>query len=72
MGRWGVRAALLAVIGGLLGFSYLAVRLPGSEQILQNAALRTVILVSIGGALAGLAIAFTWQQLDKTRRKKTG
>ncbi len=72
MGRWGVRAALLAVIGGLLGFSYLAVQLPGSEQILQNEDLSTVILVSIGGALAGLAIAFTWQQLDKTRRKKTG
>jgi beta-N-acetylhexosaminidase len=70
--RWGIRAALLALIGGLIGYSYLALRLPGSAEILQDATLRMVILISIAGAIIGLALAILWQQISKNRKKKAG
>lgn len=66
--RWGLRAALLAMVGGLLAYSYLALGLPGSAQVLEESALRTVILVSMAGALLGLGLTVVWQQIASPRK----
>ncbi len=34
--RWGVRAALLPLIGGMFTYIYLAINMPGSESMLQQ------------------------------------
>ena len=53
--RWGVRAGLLALIGGLLAYTYIAFRLPGSDFLVGDSALRGVLISSIGGAFSGVA-----------------
>ena len=35
--RWGLRWALCGIIGGMLSYNYVALRLPGSEDLLREA-----------------------------------
>ena len=56
--RAGVQSGLAAIIGGLSAYSYLALQLPGSQQILLRLGTGGVILVSTFGAVVGLAL--TW------------
>jgi hypothetical protein len=67
--RWGVRAALLPVIGGMFTYTYLAISLPGSEAITQNLGTWGILLITILGALAGVASVFVWQYLELRRTK---
>jgi beta-N-acetylhexosaminidase len=59
--RWGVRAGFLALIGGLLTYTYMALHLPGSQYLLQGSAPRGVIFSSLAGALLGLLLAALWR-----------
>lgn len=61
--RWGLRGAFLSLIGGLLAYSYLALRLPGAEDIMQGSVARAVILVTLFGAALGLGITWLWRQV---------
>lgn len=65
MVRWGVRAAFLALIGGQLSYTYLAVRMPGSEQLVQNTGTWGVLLVILIGAGLGWGAALGWQKMDE-------
>lgn len=56
--RAGVQSGLAAIIGGLSAYSYLALQLPGSQQILLRLGTGGAILVSTFGAVVGLAL--TW------------
>ncbi|MCS6907781.1 MAG: glycoside hydrolase family 3 N-terminal domain-containing protein, partial [Anaerolineales bacterium] len=56
--RTGVQSGLAAIIGGLSAYSYLALDLPGSHQILAKAGAVGIILMTILGASIGLAL--TW------------
>ena len=66
--RWGVRGGLLAFLGGLLAYSYLAIGLPGSEVLLKTASLWGVILVALLGAGVGGGSVWIWRQLGKVRK----
>ena len=56
----GVRASLLAIIGGLLGYTYLALSLPGTAAVLENGGPAGIVAITFGGAVAGLLISLVW------------
>ncbi|MFC1878632.1 glycoside hydrolase family 3 N-terminal domain-containing protein [Chloroflexota bacterium] len=68
--RWGVRAGFLALIGGLLGFCYLALEMPGSEILLQNSIPLGVVIASVGGVLLGLLITLLWRALSLAEKRQ--
>lgn len=62
--QWGVRGGFLALIGGLLAYSYLAMELPGSENLMTISVSRGVFLVTLLGAALGLLIAWSWRSIS--------
>ena len=65
--RWGVRAGMLALIGGLVAYTYLALGLPGSVEFLQNTGTWGVVIVSLLGAGLGWGATLGWQQIKERR-----
>jgi beta-N-acetylhexosaminidase len=61
--RWGVRAGFLALIGGLAAYSYLALQMPGTENLLNGSVARGVILVTLTGTAIGLASTWLWRTI---------
>jgi beta-N-acetylhexosaminidase len=61
--RWGVRAGFLSLIGGLLAYSYLVLKMPGSERFLENSVSLSVLLGTFIGTVLGLLIAFSWRTI---------
>ena len=68
--RWGVRAALLPLIGGMFTYTFLAISMSGSETMTQNLGTWGVLLFTIFGAFIGVAAVFVWQFLE-LRKVKT-
>jgi beta-N-acetylhexosaminidase len=62
--RWGVRAALLPLIGGMFTYIYLAINMPGSRPLLADMGTWGVILLVIIGAGVGAGAIWIWQRLD--------
>jgi len=65
--RWGVRGGFLAFIGGLATYSYLAMKLPGSEVLLIGSISRGVFFSTLIGAALGLTLAWVWRQMDTSK-----
>lgn len=59
--RWGIRSSFLAFIGGLLAYSYLALKLPGSVDLLDSAGGLGVVLVTLSGTAVGLLVTWSWR-----------
>jgi len=62
--RWGVRAALLPLIGGMLTYIYLAINMPGSESMLKQLGTWGVLLFVIIGAVIGASAVWIWQMME--------
>jgi beta-N-acetylhexosaminidase len=69
--QWAVRWALCIVLGGLFAYTYLAVRLPGAEEFIQNNGWWGIMVVVILGAGIGFGLGYLWQQLSKGSKKPT-
>lgn len=67
--RWGVRAALLPLIGGMFMYIYLAISLPGSKSMLSQMGTWGVILFVIIGSLIGAGAVWIWQMMELRRVK---
>ncbi len=67
--RWGLRAAMLPLIGGMFTYIYLAINMPGSEPMLQDMGTWGVLLLVSIGALFGAGALWIWQQLDLRKTK---
>ncbi len=63
MTRWGLRWALCGVIGGMLAYNYIALNLPGSEDLLREAGTSGVLMVSALGVILGWAVGIAWRLL---------
>lgn len=63
--RWGIRAAFLALIGGLAAYSYLALKLPGSQLFLDWSIALSAILYAFVGSVAGIFAAYGWRMLNE-------
>jgi beta-N-acetylhexosaminidase len=58
--HWGMRSGLLALVGGLVAYSYLALQLPGSEIFFEQPLPRGVLITTISGTLLGFLAAWIW------------
>jgi len=71
--RWGVRGSFLALIGGLMAYSYLALGMPGSVSLIRKLGTGGVALSTFFGAVVGVGGAWIWKELqDITRKKQKG
>jgi beta-N-acetylhexosaminidase len=70
--RWALRWALCIIVGGLLAYSYLAIRLPGAAVYIQKNGWFGIMGVVILGAMVGFGIGYTWQKLTKGSKKLPG
>jgi len=68
--RWGVRWALCIVAGGLLAYTYLAVRLPGAAVYLQRRGWLGMMGVVLLGAAVGFGSAYAWRRLSTGSTKQ--
>ncbi|MDD5369439.1 MAG: glycoside hydrolase family 3 N-terminal domain-containing protein [Anaerolineaceae bacterium] len=59
--RWGVRWALCGILGGLGGFTYLAMGLPGAAEWVKNAGRLGVLGLTFMGVLLGWAAGVGWR-----------
>ncbi len=66
--RAGVQSGLVAIIGGLSAYSYLALDLPGAQQLLTRIGTFGVILMTTLGTMIGLALVWIPRGL---RNRKT-
>jgi beta-N-acetylhexosaminidase len=69
---WGVRWAMCVVMGGLLTYTYLAIRLPGAGTFLHRGGMAGMIGMVLLGAAAGFGGAYAWFKLTKGSRKRPG
>jgi beta-N-acetylhexosaminidase len=67
--RWGIRAALLPLIGGLFTYTYLAINLPGSDTMIQKFGIWGVLLFSMIGTAVGVGAVLIWQMVDYQKPK---
>jgi beta-N-acetylhexosaminidase len=67
--RWGIRASLLSIVGGLLAYSFLAYQIPNNEIYIIGSISRSVILFSLIGAIAGIFIIILWRSISNRLRK---
>lgn len=68
--QWGLRGALFALIGGLLGYCALALMLHADSKLLETLDGWGVILFTIIGAGVGLFANWTWRAVSKTRGRE--
>lgn len=61
--RWGVRSGFFALIGGLIAYSYLALALPGSKEMLDPLGGWAVLLVTGLGCVLGLLATWIWRSV---------
>ncbi len=59
--RWGVRGGLLALIGGLLAYSYMVLNASSTTKLLSQIGSWAVIVPTALGALVGIVAALIWQ-----------
>jgi beta-N-acetylhexosaminidase len=70
--RWGVRWAICVILGGLLAYTYLAIRMPGAAPyILRGGWSGMIGLVLLGGA-AGFGGGYVWFRLANASKKRPG
>lgn len=69
--RRGIQSGLLGVIGGLVAYSYLALGLPGSKELIRNLGTFGIILFSLFGALFGVSVIWLAQTLRTYKFSKS-
>jgi beta-N-acetylhexosaminidase len=64
---WGLRSALLILIGGLLAYLYLVLQMPGSDLLLSDSFARGIVIGTLVGTGTGLMAALTWRAMISGR-----
>ena len=71
--RWGVRAGFMALIGGLISYSYLVLRMREHEQLADTPVSLNIFLATLGGGILGLLFVLVWRfVLDASRARQPG
>jgi beta-N-acetylhexosaminidase len=60
--RWGVRWGLTSLAGGLVAYTYLAAKMPGSSAYYEKAGVYGVMVASLVGILTGWGLGWLWKQ----------
>ena len=67
---WGVRWAMCVVLGGLVTYNYLAMRLPGAAAYLHKGGWSGIMGVVLLGGAAGFGSAYAWFRLARGSKKR--
>jgi len=65
--RWGIRSGLMAIIGGIFAYMYIALNLPGSDQLLNIPGSWGILMVSVFGAGLGWGASYGWQKFQESK-----
>lgn len=65
---WSARWGICTVLGGVLGYTYLALRLPGSLALLERMRYSGVVMVVLATALLGWMAGYFWSWLSQRKR----
>jgi hypothetical protein len=68
--RWAVRWVLCMILGGLLAYTYLAIRLPGATAYLTQSGWSGMIGVVLLGAAVGFGSVYIWFRLANGSGKR--
>lgn len=66
---WGVRTGLLVLICGLIAYSLLLLRLPGTEFLQEMSISRAVLFASLFGGVIGIVISGSWRLIQQGSKK---
>lgn len=67
---WGVRWAICIVLGGLLAYTYLALRLPGAITYLQTTGWLGIMGLVLAGVVVGGSGAYVWFRVAKESKRR--
>jgi beta-N-acetylhexosaminidase len=67
--RWAIRWALLAAVGGLVAYFYLAIQFPGSQDWMDSTGRMGILLVTLIGSIVGWLGGVLWKRW-MTRRAR--
>ena len=77
--RWAIRWALLAAFGGLVGYLYLTINLPGSKVWMDSAGKWGTLIASLIGSVIGWLAGVFWKywlsqraRMEKQERRVNG
>lgn len=71
--RWGLRWALCVFLGGMLGYNYLALDLPGAANwVAAESGALGVLLLTLLGEMAGILAAWLWMHWVSERESRAG
>ncbi len=61
-GRWGIRWGVSSLLGGLLGYNYIALGLPGGAAFARSNGLSGIMVVTLMGLLIGWGAGWWWSR----------
>lgn len=61
-GRWGLRWGLCALLGGMVGYNYAALGLPGSQRLATEHGFLGLAILMTAGEVLGVVCAWLWMQ----------
>lgn len=67
--RWAIRWALMAAVGGLVAYSYLAVQFPGSQVWMDNTGKVGILIVTLIGSVVGWLGGVAWKRWINQRAR---
>jgi beta-N-acetylhexosaminidase len=71
--RWGLRWALCMLVGGLMGYNYLALGFPGAtEWIATGAGVNGILLLTFLGEMVGGILALLWMRNSSEPESRAG
>lgn len=68
--RWALRAGFLALLGGLSSYTYIALKLPGTQKLLEISIPFSVFAVTFVGAVMGMLTFLIWQIIASENHHK--
>jgi hypothetical protein len=70
--RWGVRWTICIYLGGLVAYSYLALRLPGASAYLQKGGWSGIVGLTLFGSITGFGCAYLWFRRTRGSKRRSG
>ncbi len=67
--RWAIRWALLAAVGGLVAYFYLAIQFPGSQNWMDSTGRLGILLVTLIGSIIGWLGGVLWKRWMSKRAR---
>jgi beta-N-acetylhexosaminidase len=68
--RWGVRAGMLSLIGGMSAYTLVAIQSSPFSTVTEGSIARSVVIFTLTGIVLGLIVTFAWRALSQRKVRK--